>query len=140
MNRIQHLAIASQDPERQADFYKRVFGWEEVRRIDNPRACGVVLSDGAINISVLYFKQDQIGRGMDFTGPHHFGVYVDDLDRCADRCLAEGGVAYDELPEGPNEVNYRPKRSDKFKGPDGVLFDINDKPWLGAAPLKQAAE
>ena len=140
MNRIQHLAIASQDPEGQADFYKRVFGWEEVRRIDNPRARGVVLSDGAINISVLYFKQDQIGRGMDFTGPHHFGVYVDDLGGCADRCLAEGGVAYDELPEGPNEVNYRPKRSDKFKGPEGVLFDINDKPWLGAAPLKHAAE
>ena len=140
MNRIQHLAIASQDPEKQADFFKRVFGWEEVRRIDNPRARGVVLSDGAINISVLYFKQDQIGRGMDFTGPHHFGVYVDDLDGCAERCVAEGGVAYDELPEGPNEVNYRPKRSDKFKGPEGVLFDINDQPWVGAAPLKQAAE
>jgi catechol 2,3-dioxygenase-like lactoylglutathione lyase family enzyme len=140
MSRIQHLAIASQDPEKQADFYKRVFGWQEVRRLDNPRARGVVLTDGAINISVLYFKQDQIGRGMDFTGPHHFGVYVEDLDGTADRCLAEGGVAYDELPEGANEVNYRPKRSDKFKGPEGVLFDINDKPWIGAAPLKQAAE
>lgn len=68
--RIQHLAIASQNPEKQAEFYKKVFGFEEIRRIDNPRARGVVLTDGAINISVLYFKQDQIDRGLDYTGLH----------------------------------------------------------------------
>ena len=44
MARIQHLAIASLDPEKQAEFYKRVFGFEEVRRLDNPRARGVVLT------------------------------------------------------------------------------------------------
>ncbi|MES2563886.1 MAG: VOC family protein, partial [Pseudomonadota bacterium] len=75
MARIQHLAIASLEPEKQAEFYKRVFGFQEVRRIDNPRARGVVLTDGAINISVLNFQQDQIDHGLDFTGLHHFGVY-----------------------------------------------------------------
>jgi glyoxylase I family protein len=138
--RIQHLAIASQDPEKQAAFYKGVFGFEEIRRIDNPRARGVILTDGAINISVLYFKQDQIGRGLDYTGLHRFGVYVDDLEGTADKCLANGAVAYDELPEDANEKNYRPKRSDKFKGPEGSLFDIADHAWIGAAPVKQAAE
>jgi catechol 2,3-dioxygenase-like lactoylglutathione lyase family enzyme len=138
--RIQHLAIASQDPEKQAAFYKDVFGFEEIRRIDNPRARGVILTDGAINISVLYFKQDQIGRGLDYTGLHHFGVYVDDLEGTANKCLANGDVAYDELPEDANEKNYRPKRSDKFKGPEGSLFDIADHAWIGAAPVKQAAE
>jgi catechol 2,3-dioxygenase-like lactoylglutathione lyase family enzyme len=44
--RIQHLAIASQDPEKQPAFYKDVFGFEEIRRIDNPRARGVILTDG----------------------------------------------------------------------------------------------
>ncbi len=63
-----------------ADFYRAAFGWQEVRRLDNPRCHGVVLSDGAINISVLKFKQDQIGRGMEFTGLHHMGVFVDDMD------------------------------------------------------------
>jgi hypothetical protein len=53
---------------------------------------------------------------------------------------ALGAIPYDELPEDKNEVNYRPKRSDKFKGPEGNLFDINDKPWIGAVPLKAAAE
>ena len=140
MGRIQHLAIASQEPEKLADFYKSAFGWQEVSRLDNPRCHGVVLSDGAINISVLKFKQDQIGRGLEFTGLHHMGVYIDDMADAERKCLALGAIPYDELPEDKNEVNYRPRRSDKFKGPEGNLFDINDKPWIGAAPVKQAAE
>jgi glyoxylase I family protein len=137
--RIQHLAIASKNPEAQAEFYKKVFGFEEVRRLDNPRARGVVLTDGAINISVLLFKQDQLDHGMDFTGLHHFGVFVDDLEGTANRALASGCVPYDELPESKTEVNYRPKRSDKFKGPENSLFDIADHPWIGAG-AKQAAK
>ena len=136
MARIQHLAIASQNPEKQAELYKKIFGFQEVRRLDNPRARGVVLTDGAINISVLYFKQDQLDHGMDFTGLHHFGVFVDDLEGTAQRALDNGCVAYDELPEEKNEVNYRSKRSDKFKGPENCLFDIADEPWIGAAKAK----
>jgi len=142
MARIQHLAIASLDPEKQAAFYKEVFGFEEVKRIDNPRARGVVLTDGAINISVLNFKQDQIDQGLDYTGLHHFGVFVEDLEGTAEKCLANGAVPYSELPEDPDEqkTNYRPKRSDKFKGPENSLFDIADHPWIGASPSKQAAD
>ena len=142
MARIQHLAIASLDPEKQAAFYKEVFGFEEIRRIDNPRARGVVLTDGAINISVLNFKQDQIDRGLDYTGLHHFGVFVEDLEGTAQKCLASGAVPYSDLPEDPNEQisNYRPKRSDKFKGPENSPFDIADHPWIGASESKQVAE
>lgn len=140
MARIQHLAIASKDPEKQAAFYQKVFGFQEVRRLDNPRARGVVLTDGAINISVLYFKQDQLDHGLDFTGLHHFGVFVDDLEGTAQRAEAAGCVPYDELPEDKNEVNYRPKRSDKFKGPENCLFDIADHPWIGAGVAKAGAK
>ncbi|MPZ44166.1 MAG: hypothetical protein GEV05_12310 [Betaproteobacteria bacterium] len=142
MARIQHLAIASLDPEEQAAFYKKVFGFEEVKRIDNPRATGVVLTDGAINISVLKFHQDQIDHGLDFTGLHHFGVFVEDLDGTAKRCLDNGCVTYDELPEDPKEKEtyYRPKRSDKFKGPENCLFDIADHPWIGVGAVKQTAK
>jgi hypothetical protein len=89
---------------------------------------------------VLKFKQDQIGRGMEFTGLHHMGVFVDNMDEAERKCLALGATPYNELPEHKNEVNYRPKRSDNFKGFEGNLFDINDKPWIGAAPVKAAAE
>ena len=110
MARIQHLAIASLDPEKQAEFYKKVFGFEEVRRLDNPRARGVVLTDGHINISVLLFRQDQIDQGLDFTGLHHFGVYVEDLEGTAKKCLENGCTPFDDLPEDPGEKakNYFP--------------------------------
>jgi catechol 2,3-dioxygenase-like lactoylglutathione lyase family enzyme len=131
--RIQHIAIASKDAFKQAAFYQKVFGFKEVRRLDNPRARGVVLTDGAINISVLEFMQDQLGHGMDFTGPHHIGVFVDDLEGTAQRALAEGCERYSELPEDKNEVNYRSKRSDKFRGPENCVFDIADEPWAGTS-------
>lgn len=138
MARIQHLAIASLEPEKQAEFYKKVFGFEEIKRIDNPRARGVILTDGAINISVLNFKQDQIDRGLDYTGLHHFGVFVADLEGTAEKCVANGAVPYAELPEDADEQKtyYRPKRSDKFKGPENSLFDIADHPWIGAGESK----
>ena len=138
MARIQHLAIASLEPERQAEFYKTVFGFREVHRLDNPRARGVVLTDGHINISVLKFHQDQINHGLDFTGLHHFGVFVEDLDGTAKKCLDSGCEPFDELPEDPGEkaTYYRKKRSDKFRGPENALFDIADEPWIGTTAGK----
>lgn len=133
MARIQHLAIASSEPEKQAEFYKRVFGFEEAHRIDNPHARGVILTDGAINISVLKFQQDQLGHGLEFTGLHHFGVFVDDLEGTAEKCLSNGCATFADLPEDPEEKKsyYRAKRSDKFKGPENALFDIADAAWIG---------
>ena len=101
MARIQHLAIASLDPDKQAEFYKKVFGFEEVRRLDNPRARGVVLTDGHINISVLQFQQDQIDHGLDFTGLHHFGVYVEDLDGTAKKLADEFFGKFAAMVGGP---------------------------------------
>ncbi len=67
-------------------------------------------------------------------GPHHFGVYIEDLEGTANKCMANGTVPYSELPEDPGEKakNYRLKRSDKFKGVEQCLFDIADEPWIGA--------
>ena len=54
------------------------------------------------------------------------------------RLGANGALPYDELPEDPKEKEtyYRPKRSDKFKGPENSLFDIADHPWVGAGTEK----
>ncbi|MES2563885.1 MAG: hypothetical protein V4637_14305, partial [Pseudomonadota bacterium] len=65
---------------------------------------------------------------------------VDDLEGTANKALENGCTPYSELPEAPDEKekNYRPKRSDKFKGPENCLFDIADHPWIGATPMKAA--
>ena len=89
MKKIRHIAISSQNPAATAKFYKEAFGWEEISRSglepdhegDAPRPSGVIMSDGSINITILKFGTDQIGKGVEFEGVHHMGVVVDDQDQ-----------------------------------------------------------
>jgi len=140
MAKLRHLAIACKDPDAMAEFYKKAFDFELVRTSDGPLAYGHHLSDGTIDLAILRFKTDQIGKGMDYTGLHHFGVLVEDLDEAAKKVGAHGGKHYmdQDNPErvGGFEV--------KMYGPEGVLFDIAEHPWTGSealpAKVKEAAD
>lgn len=138
MSRLRHIAIASRNPGKAAEFYKRAFGWREVGRdgvgpdaASSPRTA-VTLTDGHINISLINFRKDQIDKGADYEGLHHIGVVVDDVDLWTDRLEDLGApliVGKDEIPPGAHfEI--------KFRGPDDVVFDISDRPWPGSAELK----
>ncbi len=132
--RIRHIAIASDHPGKAADFYKSTFGFRELRRFGldpsrpdfAPRPSGVFLTDGAINIAILKFNDDQLGRGIDYIGLHHFGVVVDDTDAWMAKFETMGveRVPYQPPPNGQAETKYR--------GPDGVVFDITDHAWEGS--------
>ena len=134
MNRIRHIAFASDDPGKAADFYKTAFGLRELRRFgidpatgEAKRPSGVFLTDGAINIAILKFSNDQIGKGLEYTGLHHFGVIVDDVEAWTKKLESLGAAAMDPqyaIPAGAH-AEY------KFRGPDGVVFDITDSPWEG---------
>jgi lactoylglutathione lyase len=132
MNRLRHLALASDDPEATASFYEAAFGFQRVGRLDasNPLAEGVLLSDGTLNLAVLRFKTDQIGRGLDFVGPHHFGILVDDEAAITARLLELGATPL-ELGEQDGQGDAGFER--KFRAPDGTVFDITSRAWLGAA-------
>ncbi|MBV9828449.1 MAG: VOC family protein [Alphaproteobacteria bacterium] len=140
MAKLRHLAIACKDPDAMAEFYMKAFDFTVARRGDGPLAYGVHLTDGTIDLALLRFKSDQIGKGMDYTGLHHFGILVEDMHEASAKALAAGGKHYmdQENPErtGGFEV--------KLYGPEGVLFDVAEHPWEGteplAAPVKQAAE
>ncbi len=133
MLRIRHIAMASDHPGKAADFYKEAFGFRELRRfgIDpaNPdvakRPSGVFLTDGEMNIAILKFNDDQLGKGLDFLGIHHFGVHVEDTEAWMKKLEAMGAerVPYDPPPGGHAEIKYR--------GPDGVVFDIAGQLWEG---------
>src|SRR5260221_712204 len=79
-------------------------------------------------------------KGTDYTGLHHFGILVEDVDASSKRVEAHGGQHYmdqaDQERVGGFEV--------KMYGPEGVLFDIAEHPWTGSEPLpveaKAAAE
>jgi glyoxylase I family protein len=132
MARIRHIAFATHDPEKLRSFFETAFGFKTLRHHDSERAVGYVMSDGALNIGIFTFKTDQIGKGMEFTGLHHFGVQVDDADDCVARVLSEGAEVFvDEMELSPLQ-DGRAKRPDKFRGFEGLVFDVADKPWPGA--------
>jgi catechol 2,3-dioxygenase-like lactoylglutathione lyase family enzyme len=132
MPRIHHLAIASDHPGKAAAFYKNALGFTELSRFglapgddgadgsDAPRPSGVVLTDGHINITLLKFSADQIGKSLEFEGLHHIGVVVDDIDAWTEKLEAMGApciAGADAIPPGAHfEI--------KFRGPDDVVFDI----------------
>ena len=133
MARIRHIALAATDPEKTADFYKQVFGFKEVGRVSREQATlayGVMLTDGAINLAILRFLKDQGTRGTDFRGIHHFGIQVEDVDGDTKKIEALGGECFMKKPEGAVMSFFETK----FVGPDGVVFDITDHPWVGNPP------
>ena len=80
MAKLRHIAIAAKDPDAMAEFYKKAFDFKEVRKSDGPLAYGYHLSDGTIDLAILRFKTDQIGKGLDYTGLHHFGILVENVE------------------------------------------------------------
>ena len=129
MSQLRHLVIATQDPAKALEFYTKVFGFKELKYMDNERASGYFLTDGVLNIALLKFKTDQLGKGMDYVGLHHFGVFTDQADHWVDMVEKLGGVPYvDEMDLAPLADRKRP---DKFRGFEGMVFDISEEPWPG---------
>src|ERR1700681_181847 len=92
MARIRHIALTTKEPAKVAEFYKSAFGLKELRRSPNG---AVFLSDGHINLAILNWKNNQsadVGaHGENFSGIHHFGFEVDDLDEASKQLeLANG--------------------------------------------------
>ena len=67
MAKIKHIAIATQDAEKTARFYREVIDLKEAGKIDGANASGYYLTDGNVNLAILDFKNDQV------TGPVYCG-------------------------------------------------------------------
>src|SRR5205085_7515191 len=111
--------------------FRTALASEPVGRRDGPLGDGQYVRDGTLDLAILRFKTDQIGKGMDYTGLHHFGILVEDVDKAAEKVEALGGSHYmdqnDPARTGGFEV--------KLYGPEGVLFDVAEHPWTGTEPL-----
>ena len=86
MARIRHIALTTKEPAKVAEFYKEAFGLKELRRSPNG---AVFLTDGHINLAILNHKDerslDMGAHGPNFSGIHHFGFEVEDLDQACDQ-------------------------------------------------------
>ena len=138
MAKLKHIAIATQDPDKTADFYKEVLDLQVVGKVDNDNAEGYYLSDGHVNLAILHFKNEIVAGeefGTEYSGIHHIGFEVEDMTEVEAK-LREGdysprdeinAVLKSEMGNGHGGRNVETK----YGGPDGVMIDISQGGWVG---------
>ena len=133
MAKLRHIAIATKDPDATAEFYKKHFEMKEVGTIENDLGEGVYLSDGVVNLAVIKMRSrwtNLPGEDINFTGIHHFGFIVEDMEKAAGALEADGSELAADRYEGRGEdtVFYELK----YTAPDDVVVDISQRGWVGA--------
>ena len=130
MAKLRHIALSVPDIEAAAKFYIDTFGMQRVNLAITPYGDGLSLSDGTVNLTLLkVHTEDAAGdeRGKDFVGLHHMGFVVDDLEASSARIETNGGHFHREL-KGGGGVDFERK----FRDPNGIVFDISHKGWVGS--------
>jgi len=129
MAELRHIAMSVPDPWATAEFYKQLFGFEVVGETDSSLAEGVFLSDGVINMALLDFKTDKAaqGKGKDFVGLHHFGIWVDDVEGTQALIEKAGGAWLMGVPDYKHNSAYEVK----FHDINGVILDLVHNGWAG---------
>ena len=137
MGKIKHIAISTQDPDATARFYVDVFGMKQIGRVDSPAARGYYLSDGDINLAILNFKIDAAAgaeRGKEWSGIHHIGFQVENLEAIAERLATAGSSRRDDVNAALG-IEHGVRRGGnvevKYGGPDGVMVDVSETGWVG---------
>jgi catechol 2,3-dioxygenase-like lactoylglutathione lyase family enzyme len=138
MERLRHIAISVRDPEAAAKFFEQAFG---MKRAGNAMR-GVYLTDGVINVALLNFGDEPIAgfEGQkNVCGLIHFGMWVDSLEESDAKVRAAGG----KYVTGRKETNPNVYYEVKYKTPEGIVFDLTESGWKGAAkdvlPAPEAA-
>lgn len=137
MAKIKHIAIATQEPDKVANFYRDVFGLEMVGKVDGANAEGYYLSDGSVNLAILKFKNEVVAgeQGLEYSGIHHIGFHVDDAAAADAKVLAAGYGRMDAVNKalhgGMGQGHGGKNVENKYSGPDGVMVDISAGGWVG---------
>ena len=125
--------------EKSREFYTSVIGWDFIDY--RPSRLGLDLSDGVNNITLLQNPPDLVRPSFEEGDEYiHFGVVVDDLAACWQRCLdwgakiSKGDVKMRTEVESLERV---PDRSFKVFDPDGNVIDVtaNRDEWRGTKLL-----
>ena len=137
MAKLKHIAIATQEPESTAHFYRDVFDLQMVGKVDSENAEGYYLSAGNVNIAVLKFKNDIVAgeQGLDYSGIHHIGFQVDDAEEADGKLRKANSLPQDDvnnaLHSGMGSEHSNKNVELKYTGPDGVMLDISQGGWVG---------
>jgi catechol 2,3-dioxygenase-like lactoylglutathione lyase family enzyme len=122
--KIRHIAIATQDPDKIATFFKEALGLQQVGVANSDLATGYFLTDGYINLAILKFKNDYAAYtegAPRYEGLHHFGFKVDNMEEAGATFQPLGGKA---TGQGMVDVEV------KYYLPNEVRIDLSEKGWL----------
>jgi catechol-2,3-dioxygenase len=128
MAKLRHLALLTDQPEKLADFYKKVFELQETHR--SPTGA-IQLSDGEFNLTIQHTKNLKPSQNPPQVGLYHFGFHIDDLETSLQRI----GEAY---PDGPTPMRMSGTGDADARGsdPDGNSFDLSTRGWSPKRPEK----
>jgi catechol 2,3-dioxygenase-like lactoylglutathione lyase family enzyme len=113
MPKIRHVAIASSNREKLAEFYKHAFGMKQVQG----EGGAIYLSDGSINLAL-----NPVYAGRE-AGLYHLGFEVEDLETLKKK-LKDAGAS--------SEVQRRPRNREaeyRVLDPDGNPIDLSTRGW-----------
>jgi len=128
MARLRHIAISVRDPEAAANFFEKAFGMKRAGKAMR----GVYMTDGVMNVALLNFGDEPIAGFEDqknVCGLIHFGMWVDSLEESDAKVRAAGGRYVTGRKESNPNVYYEVK----YKTPEGIVFDLTESGWKGAA-------
>lgn len=117
-------SVIVRDAAKAIDFYKKVFGAEEIMRMPNPDGL-IMHAELKIGDSII-FLSDEIpgmgGKSPESVGTHTGGIYlyVPDVDDVFQRAIAAGGKA----PGGVNEMFWG-DRVGHFVDPFGHSWTVS---------------
>ena len=120
MARIQHIAITAKENEKVAEFYKSVFGMEEVFVQPTPSGKkAYYLTDGHINLAILPGGPNAV------EGINHFGFNIEDLPTISEAAEKAGAS---KMPEGvPQDGRFA---ETYLKDPVGTRVDLSVAGWI----------
>jgi methylmalonyl-CoA/ethylmalonyl-CoA epimerase len=127
MAKLRHLALHTADPTGTAEFYKRVFDMKELHKSKSPMADGIHLSDGTVHLALLRYRSPELAAtygSSSALGMSHIGFWLDEAGaEEIRRRLREAGAV---MGEGPGVGTQGVFFEEKWRGPDGVVFDLSD--------------
>jgi len=123
MAKLRHFALMTRQPERLAEFYKKVFDLEETFRT---KGGSIHLTDGEVNLAILNANNPKEPEDLDRMGLNHFGFQVEDMESVA-RKIQE------IYPQGAPKQRPKGTSYAEIRGsdPDGNLFDISAWGYTG---------
>lgn len=111
MNRIIHVKITSDDPDRITDFYSRAFEWDITKFPDPPDGWRMDSGSGpGVNCSVYRSSDSQMDRHLSIA------ISVSSIDEVAARVVEAGGrIIHDRIRAFGNTYLY-------CRDPDGNVI------------------